>query len=100
VKASKISLFAFHNSLLNLHTTVRLLRDGKVFNSFTEPEDLPGLQTIIQSFRVKGMECKSPRAFIFLFNFPEAVTKKFFKNEKENFYCGCYCHQQRSAGTK
>jgi len=31
-----------------------------------KPEDLPGSLTIIQSFRVKGMECKSCKAFIFL----------------------------------
>ena len=32
----------------------------------SKPEDLPGSSTIIQSFRVKGMECKSCKAFIFL----------------------------------
>jgi len=32
----------------------------------SKPEDLPGSLTIIQSFRVKGMECKSCKAFIFL----------------------------------
>jgi hypothetical protein len=44
----------------------------------SKPEDLPGSSTIIQSFRVKGMECKSCKAFIFLsfINFSEAVTQK------------------------
>jgi hypothetical protein len=53
-----------------------------------KPEDLPGSSTIIQSFRVKGMECKSCKAFIFLYAvvgvstsriFQEAVTKKIFQ---------------------
>jgi len=46
----------------------------------SKPEDLPGLLTIIQSFRVKGMECKSCKAFIFLsFLFSrEQSQKKFF----------------------
>jgi vitamin B12 transporter len=53
-----------------------------------KPEDLPGSLTIIQSFRVKGMECKSCKAFIFLsfFYFSEAVTKKIFQNMKKKIF--------------
>jgi hypothetical protein len=43
----------------------RLIRMGR-FQQCFKPEDLPGSLTIIQSFRVKGMECKSCKAFIFL----------------------------------
>jgi hypothetical protein len=66
------------------HTTVLNEREGEVN---AKPEDLPGLSTIIQSFRVKGMECKSRRAFIFrrdwckhrLLNFPRKQSQqKFF----------------------
>jgi hypothetical protein len=58
--------------------------------------------TIIQSFRVKGMECKSCKAFIFhragivpAQSFPPGSSHKkiFQKNEKENFYCGCCMFQ-------
>jgi hypothetical protein len=56
----------------------------------SKPEDLPRHLTIIQSFRVKGMECKSCKAFIFLpmlrvitniTHFSEAVTKKIFQKK-------------------
>jgi hypothetical protein len=52
-------------------TTVRRLADGKVGRIRYKPEDLPE-SFIIQSFRVKGMECKmssNGRQFIFLLYF-------------------------------
>ena len=49
---------------------------------------------IIHGFRVKGMECKSCKAFIFLsFLFFREQSQKIFHYEKENFYCGC-CNYQ------
>jgi len=48
--------------LFILQATV-LKREGDEQKS--KPEDLPDPINIIQSFRVKGMECKSCKAFIF-----------------------------------
>jgi hypothetical protein len=78
----------------------RLRRDGKAEVN-TQARRPAGSIKVIQSFRVKGKECKSLRAFIFsLFYLPEAVTKKLFRNEKENFCCGCcYYFQQARTGT-
>jgi hypothetical protein len=71
---------------LKLHN--HCLKTGRFFEMCRKPEDLPRSSTIIQSFRVKGMECKSCKAFIFLYAvvgvptkhiFQEAVTKKIFQ---------------------
>jgi hypothetical protein len=40
-------------------------REGHI--KFNEPEDLPKSLTIIQSFRVKGMECIAVRLYISTF---------------------------------
>jgi hypothetical protein len=99
--------------LFVLQATVLLLTGRQ--QSGSKPEDLPGSSTIIQSFRVKGMECKSCKAFIFLYAVvgnPEHVEghqthfsrkqsqKNFFKHEKENFYCGCCFIQQSVVRTE
>jgi hypothetical protein len=70
------------------------------FQQCFKPEDLPGSSTIIQSFRVKGRKCNGLEAIISLTHFPGSSHKKnLFKNEKENFYCGCCFIQQFTVRT-
>jgi hypothetical protein len=48
----------------------------------SKPEDLPVRLTIIQSFRVKGMECKAGRHLYFFLFIYRSSHKKISTNEK------------------
>jgi vitamin B12 transporter len=81
-----ISPFTFHLSLLNLHTTVNKWREG--VQQKPSQKTCHNLLTIIQSFRVKGMECKSCKAFIFLsfFYLTGSSHKEIFQKMKKKIF--------------